>query len=145
MEAEEAIQIIDKAKELMCVPHAVVTSYNSFATDAADEQVKYGDPAACKFCMSGIIQHAAAVIQDVQTHDSVIDWEDEARIVLGPQVTDDEVESLTSNPAIGIFSDIWNRHVDHSEEEDREAVRMDMLKSLDEMRSRWTVEADASL
>ena len=55
----DTVEILDRAIALMSVPHAIVRDYQLFATDEDDQPVEYGDPAACRFCVAGVVEHAA--------------------------------------------------------------------------------------
>lgn len=58
------VQILDKAIELLRFPGSIVARYEHFATDKDDNAVGYGDPAACRFCCAGVVEHAAQLIRD---------------------------------------------------------------------------------
>lgn len=136
--SEVALDILSEAERLMTVPHAIVPSYMAFATDDDGQDVEYGDPAACRFCVAGVLNHAAAVVTGVDN----IYYDAELRLVNGPEV---EVDSYTYDESlldgINVFDEEWKKanlkDTDTPNEDRLEQVREGVLARLGEMKKRW--------
>jgi hypothetical protein len=60
----DLVQILDLAIDMLRKPQSIVIRYEQFATDANGLTVGYGDPAACRFCAAGVVEHAATLIRE---------------------------------------------------------------------------------
>lgn len=123
---EQEVAILAEAERLMGVPHAIVDEYIDFAEDADGFAVPVGDPAACRFCVSGVVDHAAHVLY-------------------GARLDPDDERSLLGESGIDAFDRIWNRYAETGAEltdEQREGVRRDVQAFLRSRRELIEVGTD---
>lgn len=129
---EDALRILRHARYLLRQPDSIVAEYDEFATDQHGEEVRYGDPAACRFCCAGVLNHAAS-LEGLGSREPDDHWSG-APLTAAEQDFAWGTGAVDHTTPVGTFALAWQEHIDSRgfvTPDALDAVRGELLDEID--------------